>query len=223
MSEIKTGEEEKPPSSDEDNDPTSDSLLEKDTPNPKRTKILIDEKSDINNQNNNSGIVEVFKDNLNIEMKKLISLSNEYNYIGMDTEFPGIVFSLTTITDDFYYKTLKLNVESLKLIQLGITLSNSKGETPQPYHTWQFNFEFDFLKDKYSESSINLLISSGISFTNLKKNGINHNKFFKIFKNSGLVLNPKIHWVSFHGSYDFAYLLNWEILYLLMKMNLWIY
>ena len=208
MSEIKTGEEEKPPSSDKDNDPTSDSLLEKDTPNPKRTKILIDEKSDINNQNNNSGIVEVFKDNLNIEMKKLISLSNEYNYIGMDTEFPGIVFSLTTITDDFYYKTLKLNVESLKLIQLGITLSNSKGETPQPYHTWQFNFEFDFLKDKYSESSINLLISSGISFTNLKKNGINHKKFFKIFKNSGLVLNPKIHWVSFHGSYDFAYLLN---------------
>ena len=141
-------------------------------------------------------------------MKNLISHLNEYNYIGMDTEFPGIVYSLTSITDDFYYKSLKLNVDSLKLIQLGITLSNSKGETPKPYHTWQFNFEFDFSKDKFSQSSIKLLISSGINFENLKNNGINHKKFFEILKNSGLVLNPKIYWVSFHGSYDFAYLLN---------------
>ena len=209
MSEIiKTDEEEKPPSSDEDNDPTSDTLLEKESSNSKRIKKLNSEKNNINNQKNNSGIIEVFKDNLNSEMKNLISHLNEYNYIGMDTEFPGIVYSLTSITDDFYYKSLKLNVDSLKLIQLGITLSNSKGETPKPYHTWQFNFEFDFSKDKFSQSSIKLLISSGINFENLKNNGINHKKFFEILKNSGLVLNPKIYWVSFHGSYDFAYLLN---------------
>ncbi len=209
MSEIiKTDEEEKPPSSDEDNDPTSDMLLEKESSNSKRIKKLNSEKNNINNQKNNSGIIEVFKGNLNSEMKNLISHLNEYNYIGMDTEFPGIVYSLTSITDDFYYKSLKLNVDSLKLIQLGITLSNSKGETPKPYHTWQFNFEFDFSKDKFSQSSIKLLISSGINFENLKNNGINHKKFFEILKNSGLVLNPKIYWVSFHGSYDFAYLLN---------------
>ena len=209
MSEIiKTDEEEKPPSSDEDNEPTSDMLLEKESSNLKRIKKLNSEKNNINNQKNNSGIIEVFKDNLNSEMKNLISHLNEYNYIGMDTEFPGIVYSLTSITDDFYYKSLKLNVDSLKLIQLGITLSNSKGETPKPYHTWQFNFEFDFSKDKFSQSSIKLLISSGINFENLKNNGINHKKFFEILKNSGLVLNPKIYWVSFHGSYDFAYLLN---------------
>ena len=209
MSEIiKTDEEEKPPSSDEDNDPTSDMLLEKESSNSKRIKKLNSEKNNTNNQKNNSGIIEVFKDNLNSEMKNLISHLNEYNYIGMDTEFPGIVYSLTSITDDFYYKSLKLNVDSLKLIQLGITLSNSKGETPKPYHTWQFNFEFDFSKDKFSQSSIKLLISSGINFENLKNNGINHKKFFEILKNSGLVLNPKIYWVSFHGSYDFAYLLN---------------
>ena len=209
MSEIiKTDEEEKPPSSDEDNDQTSDMLLEKESSNSKRIKKLNSEKNNKNNQKNNSGIIEVFKDNLNSEMKNLISHLNEYNYIGMDTEFPGIVYSLTSITDDFYYKSLKLNVDSLKLIQLGITLSNSKGETPKPYHTWQFNFEFDFSKDKFSQSSIKLLISSGINFENLKNNGINHKKFFEILKNSGLVLNPKIYWVSFHGSYDFAYLLN---------------
>ena len=125
----------------------------------------------------------------------------------MDTEFPGIVYSFSSNEEDFYYKSLKINTESLKLIQLVITLSNSKGENPRPYHTWQFNFEFDYLKDKYSEPPLKLLMSSGINFNKLKENGINHKKFFQILKNSGLVLNPKIHWVSFHGNYDFAYLL----------------
>ena len=141
-------------------------------------------------------------------MKNLISLIKEYNYIGMDTEFPGIVYSLSNLTDDFYYKSLKLNVDSLKLIQLGITLSNEKGEYPSPCRTWQFNFEFDYTKDKFSQSSMLLLMSSGINFNKMKKSGIKHQKFIELFKNSGLVLNPNIHWISFHGSYDFAYLLS---------------
>lgn len=198
MSEIKTEEEEKPlSSSDEDNDPNINSSSEKNISDSKNS-----------NQNNDSGIMEVYKDNFIQEMKNLVSLLGEYNYIGMDTEFPGIVFSIPYITDDFYYKTLKLNVDSLKLIQLGITLSNSKGEYPKPYHTWQFNFEFDYTKDKSSQSSMNLLISSGLNFNKMKTNGINHKIFSDYFKNSGLVLNPKNHWISFHGGYDFAYLLS---------------
>ena len=206
MSKIKVeGNEEKPlSSSDEDDDSSREETKSKCT---KTTQVLKNE-TNINNENNNTGIIEVYKENLNQEMKNLISLLNEYNYIGMDTEYPGIVYSVSTITEDFYYKTLKLNVDSLKLIQLGITLSNSKGEHPQPFHTWQFNFEFDYLKDKFSQSSLKLLMSSGINFNKMKTNGINHKKFFEIFKNSGLVLNPRIFWISFHGSYDFAYLLN---------------
>jgi CCR4-NOT transcription complex subunit 7/8 len=115
---------------------------------------------------------------------------------------------LSTLTDDFYYKSLKLNVDSLKLIQLGITLSNEKGEYPTPHRTWQFNFEFDYTKDKWSQSSMHLLMSSGIDFNKMKKDGINHKKFIEQMKISGLVLNPDIHWISFHGSYDFAYLLS---------------
>ena len=199
------GKKEKPlSSSDEDDDPNLKVQLSK---HAKTTQVLKNE-DNIYNDNNNSGIIEVYKDNLNREMKNLISLLNEYNYIGMDTEYPGIVYSVSSITEDFYYRTLKLNVDSLKLIQLGITLSNSKGEYPQPYHTWQFNFEFDYLKDTYSQSSLKLLMQSGLNFNKLKTDGINHKKFFQIFKNSGLVLNPRIFWISFHGSYDFAYLLN---------------
>ena len=207
MSEIKTEEDEKPPSPEEENESDIHNIIEKES-HLKGTNTLNNDQNKLNNPSHDSGIIEVFKDNLNIEMKNLISLINEYNYIGMDTEFPGIVYSISSVEEDFYYKSLKLNTESLKLIQLGITLSNSKGESPKPYHTWQFNFEFDYLKDKYSEPSLKLLISSGINFNKLKTNGINHKKFFQIFKNSGLVLNPKIYWVSFHGNYDFAYLLK---------------
>ena len=185
MSETKIGEEEKPPLS---SDTTENS-------------------PEIKNTSDNSGIKEVFNDNFIDEMKNLMSLLNKYNYIGMDTEYPGIVYQIENNLDEFYYKSVKLNVESLKLIQLGITLSDSRGRFPYPYHTWQFNLEFDPEKDKNSNSSINLLKNSGINFEELKKNGIEHKLFFQVFKTSGLVLNPKINWISFHGSYDFAYLL----------------
>ena len=147
MSETKIGEEEKPP-------------LSSDNP---------EDSPEIKNPSDNSGIKEVFKDNFIDEMKNLISLLNKYNYIGMDTEYPGIVYQVENNWDEFYYKSVKLNVESLKLIQLGITLSDSRGRFPYPYHTWQFNFEFDLEKDKNSDSSINLLRNSGINFEELKK------------------------------------------------------
>ena len=203
MSTAKTGEEEKTISSDEDfESSTNSSSLKsssKDKNIQKNINIAIPK---------DSGIIEVYKDNFIQEMKNLTSLIKEYNYIGMDTEYPGIVYSLSSWSDDFYYKSLKINVDSLKLIQLGITLSNDKGEFPTPHRTWQFNFEFDFAKDKSSLSSLDLLKNSGIDFNKLKKSGINHQKFIEQFKTSGLVLNPNIHWISFHGSYDFAYLLS---------------
>lgn len=202
MSKIKAEEEEKPPSSSDSEDSTNIS------PSPKSSSRPKNNPQNGKNLINNSGIKEVYKNNFKQEMKNLVSLLNKYNYIGMDTEFPGIVYQVDNYSDDFYYKSIKLNVESLKLIQLGITLSDEKGRLPSPYHTWQFNFEFDPEKDKSSKSSIDLLIKSGIDFNELKQNGIEHKSFFNVIKTSGLVLNPKIKWISFHGSYDFAYLLN---------------
>ena len=155
-------------------------------------------------------IKEVYADNFFEELKVISELIEEYNYIGMDTEFPGTVYNLNNITNDFYYKTLKINVDSLKLIQLGITLSNEKGEYPKniTYHTWQFNFQFDLMKDAYNEESVKLLKNSGINFEKLKKNGIKHRDFAENIITSGLVLNPDIYWISYHGAYDFAYILK---------------
>ena len=155
-------------------------------------------------------IKEVYADNLLEELRVIGDLIEEYNYIGMDTEFPGTVYNLQIMTNDFYYRTLKINVDSLKLIQLGITLSNEKGEYPKniPYHTWQFNFQFDLIKDIYNDESVKLLKNSGINFDKLKKKGIKHRVFAEQLMTSGLVLNPDIYWISYHGAYDFGYLLK---------------
>ena len=156
------------------------------------------------------GIIEVYEDNFIEQIKILSSLLDEYNYIGMDTEFPGTVFHVENITEDFYYKEIKKNVDKLKLIQLGITLTNEKGEYPKnyPYHTWQFNFEFNKDTELYKDDSINLLKKCGIDFNKLKKKGIKYDIFAQYFMVSNLVLNPDVHWISFQGSYDFGYLLK---------------
>jgi CCR4-NOT transcription complex subunit 7/8 len=38
---------------------------------------------------------------------------------------------------------MRLNVDNLKLIQIGITLSDYNGNLPRSVTTWQFNLEFD--------------------------------------------------------------------------------
>ncbi|MCQ2821412.1 MAG: hypothetical protein MJ252_29480 [archaeon] len=151
-------------------------------------------------------IIEVYEDNFVEEIKRIGTYLDDYNYIGMDTEFPGTVYGLDSFTKDFYYKELKLNVDSLKLIQLGITLCNEKGEYPPDVSTWQFNLKFDYKKDHYETSSFNMLCECGIDFHKLKRKGIDHKTFAEYLTISGLVLNPEVHWISFHGSYDFAYM-----------------
>ncbi len=159
-----------------------------------------------------NSIIEVYDSNCDKEIKNIIAILEKEKeiFVGMDTEFPGIVSNLNYITNDFYYKNMKLNVESTRLIQLGLTLTDKNGNKPKGIecNTWQFNFQFDIENDKYSEESINLLKHSGINFENLKNNGIKQEKFLTSFIRSGLVLNPKVKWISYQGSYDFAYLLK---------------
>ena len=152
-------------------------------------------------------IIEVYEDNFISEIKRISEYLEEFNYIGMDTEFPGIVYGVN-YTQDFYYKALKINVDSLKLIQLGITLCNEKGEYPKEISTWQFNLKFDYKKDQIASNSFTMLCNCGIDFEKLKTKGIDHKLFAEYLTISGLVLNPEVHWISFHGSYDFGYMLR---------------
>ena len=155
-----------------------------------------------------TNIREIYKDNFISEIKLMSSYLEDYNYIGMDTEFPGTCFKLSSYSQDFYYRSIKKHADELKLIQLGITLCNSKGEYPPECSTWQFNLHFDLNTDTFAQDSISLLMNSGINFELLKTKGIPHHVFAEYFIVSGLLLNPNIYWVSYHGSSDFAYLLR---------------
>jgi CCR4-NOT transcription complex subunit 7/8 len=59
---------------------------------------------------------------------------------------------------------IKHNVDFLKVIQIGISLSDENGKCPEPVSTWQFNFNFDIDVDPRAQSSIDMLKSSGIDF-----------------------------------------------------------
>lgn len=131
---------------------------------------------------------------------------------------------------DYHYQSLRCNVDLLKVIQIGITLFSEEGENPparplssdssepttRKYNsnmtplpcTWQFNFKFSLKEDMYSQVSIEALQQAGVDFPSLEKDGIDPFEFAALLISSGLICDEDVHWISFHGGYDFGYLLK---------------
>ncbi|KAI3904697.1 hypothetical protein MKW98_014877 [Papaver atlanticum] len=143
----------------------------------------------------------------------------------MDTEFPGVIYHPTrrnSIRDGTLvyflrpvsnYQALKANVDALKLIQVGLTLSDSKGNLPDfgtgTCYIWQFNFrDFDISNDYYAPESIEILKRQGIDFEKNLQKGIDSMIFVDLLFRSRLVCNGSLAWVTFHSAYDFGYLIK---------------
>ena len=56
-------------------------------------------------------IIEVYQDNFIKEIKSIGKYLKQYPYIGMDTEFPGVVYKCISNNPDFYYQYIKTNVD----------------------------------------------------------------------------------------------------------------
>eukprot|EP01017_Pseudomicrothorax_dubius_P018404 TRINITY_DN2036_c0_g3_i1.p1 TRINITY_DN2036_c0_g3~~TRINITY_DN2036_c0_g3_i1.p1 ORF type:complete len:362 (-),score=78.50 TRINITY_DN2036_c0_g3_i1:72-1157(-) len=153
------------------------------------------------------GICDVWTENFEEEMTKIMRLIDKYPYVAFDTEYPGIVFGFED-NEKFLYKTIKCNVDELHIIQIGLTLSDENGKLPPDTTTWQFNFRFDLKKEKHVQSSINLLREAGLNFDKHATHGIDPQYFAELFTVSNLPFNEDVRWITFHGSYDFAYLLR---------------
>lgn len=158
------------------------------------------------------GIVDVYEDNLLSELDRMMELVESYPYVSVDTEFPGVVVRPigafnTRNSSAFRYETIKSNVDMLSLIQLGLSFSDANNNKP-PIHTFQFNLRFNISCDMYSQDSIDLLCTAGIQFDMLMQRGIPADVLAENLMVSGLVLNPDVHWISFHSGFDFAYLLR---------------
>eukprot|EP00127_Corallochytrium_limacisporum_P002657 Clim_evm93s134 gene=Clim_evmTU93s134 len=159
----------------------------------------------------NFEIREVWANNLEQEMAEIRRVLQNYPYVAMDTEFPGVVakpMGNFRTKEQYNYQLLRANVDLLRIIQLGLTFANEHGELPKGCCTWQFNFRFSLATDMYAQDSIELLQRSGIDFDRHDAEGIDIFDFGELLATSGLSCNENVKWVSFHSGYDFGYLLQ---------------
>lgn len=155
-------------------------------------------------------IRNVWAENVEAEMAIIRELIETHPYVAMDTEFPGVVARPVSesYSPDYHYKSLKCNVDLLKIIQLGLSFADRDGNFAQGCPCWQFNFKFSLTDDMFAQDSIDLLVKSGISFPDHANRGIDPLRFGELLMVSGLVLDDRVKWVSFHSGYDYGYLLK---------------
>lgn len=154
---------------------------------------------------------DVWAANLEEEFARLREFIDDYPYVAMDTEFPGVVntpMGQFRSKEDFNYQQLFVNVNVLKLIQVGFTLMNEKGELPPNRDIWQFNLHFNPSEDMFSAESLELLRLAGFDFTKHQSDGILLEDFGELLTTSGLVCDPRICWITFHSCFDFGYLIR---------------
>ncbi|KAF2291489.1 hypothetical protein GH714_024729 [Hevea brasiliensis] len=103
------------------------------------------------------------------------------------------------------FADMKFNVDNMKIIQLGITLSDENGIIAG---TWEFNFKFLIETEVfYDPKSIEFLKESGIDFEELRINGIDQLFFSNMFTHV-LSRHRDLKWLTFHGLYDLAYMVK---------------
>jgi len=156
-------------------------------------------------------IRDVWNYNMDDEFAKIRDIIEKYPYVAMDTEFPGVVarpIGEFKSSSDYQYQLLRCNVDLLKIIQIGFTFYNDKGEQPSGGSTWQFNFRFNLQEDMYAQASIDLLAGSGIQFKTHEEDGVDVMQFAEFLYTSGIILSDNVFWLSFHSGYDFGYLLK---------------
>jgi CCR4-NOT transcription complex subunit 7/8 len=155
-------------------------------------------------------IRNVWAENVEEEMALIREVIETHPYVAMDTEFPGVVARPVseTYSPDYHYKSLKCNIDLLKIIQLGLSFSDKEGIFVKGCPCWQFNFKFSLDDDMFAQDSIDLLVKSGISFGDHAVRGIDPLCFGELLMVSGLVLDDRVKWVTYHSGYDFGYLLK---------------
>ncbi|CAL9011046.1 unnamed protein product [Prunus brigantina] len=160
-------------------------------------------------------IRSVWQQNLEFEFARIEAAIDYYPFVSFDTEFPGTILECKARDPPAYqYQIMKGNVDAMNIIQLGLTLSDCCGNLPDLgtdcCYVWEFNFrDFDIERgDHHSAGAIEFLKRHGIDFLQNKEKGINSSNFAWLMERLVLKNKSRLTWVTFHGSYDFGYLMK---------------
>ncbi|XP_065851275.1 probable CCR4-associated factor 1 homolog 11 [Euphorbia lathyris] len=163
-------------------------------------------------------IREVWAENLEFEFSLIEKAIPLHPLVSLDTEFPGTIFKSnhnSSASPHDVYSNMKLNVDVLKIVQLGLTLSDPNGNLPsfgtESSYIWQFNFrDFDIHRDPCNEESIKLLKKQGIDFNKNREKGIDSRIFGGRWVWSLVTSHYKSSstWITFHGGYDIGLLIK---------------
>ncbi|XP_055961810.1 probable CCR4-associated factor 1 homolog 11 [Mercurialis annua] len=166
-------------------------------------------------------IRQVWRNNLDYEISLIRSSLPYFCVVSLDTEYPGSVYK-STVEKEFLpltspqqiYHLMRRNVNDLKLLQLGLTLTDSNGLLPcfgtASCYTWQFNFgDFDLQHDLNNPESIKFLEKQGIDFQKFREKGIDSSEFARLLFTSELIMKyTNLIWITFQGSYDLGFLIK---------------
>ncbi|KAL1074840.1 hypothetical protein V6Z11_D11G317200 [Gossypium hirsutum] len=151
---------------------------------------------------------QVFAEDLDSELLMIKEAILRHPFVSIDTEFSGTIIkpSEQVIREGnpiINYHYMKLNVDVLQIIQLGLSLSDAR----------EFNFrDFDVNRDCYASDLIKLLKRQGIDFEKNKEKGIDSKDSAKKFWDYVLLFNcyglKSISWITFHGTYNFGFMLK---------------
>ncbi|XP_010233555.1 probable CCR4-associated factor 1 homolog 11 [Brachypodium distachyon] len=170
--------------------------------------------------------------NLAEELKTIRYHLAMYPCIAIDTDHPGNICSFPSpevreedLPATARYDVARTNIGALHVLQLGITLFDSRGNLPvlptSPSGrgasslptVWQVSFsDFDLRRDLCSAPSVEYLRSQGLDFDELRARGVSARAFGAALAEYGIICGPKyrteLKWVAFGGIYDYGFLLK---------------
>ncbi|KAG6787824.1 hypothetical protein POTOM_003869 [Populus tomentosa] len=134
-------------------------------------------------------LCEVWADNLVYDLFLIKEAISRFPLVALDTEFPGTIIQLNRDKSSLSHATPYENYCLMK---------------------WNFNFrDFNIKHDHHNEESIGLLERRGIDLKKNREKGIDSSDFGRLILSSGLVSNnSSITWITFHGAYDFGFLIK---------------